>query len=105
MSQQQWRSAAVDLVIDLNPIPVDFWHRRFPKRIPRGLILARSVRPWELASKTATVARDPPWCRARTAAAPSGSGTRSILTANDIRAFIISLNLRGTPRQVVSAAA
>jgi hypothetical protein len=41
----------VDLVIDLDPIPIDFWHRRFPKRIPRGLILARSIRPWELASK------------------------------------------------------
>jgi hypothetical protein len=30
----------VDLVINLDPIPIDFWHRRFPKRVPRGLILA-----------------------------------------------------------------
>jgi hypothetical protein len=30
----------VDLVIDLDSIPINFWHRRFPKRIPRGLILA-----------------------------------------------------------------
>jgi hypothetical protein len=30
----------MDLVIDIDPIPIDFWHRRFPRRIPRGLILA-----------------------------------------------------------------
>ena len=60
----------MDLVIDLDPIPIDFWHRRIPKRIPRGLILARSNRRWELASKAPIVAWDLPWRRARIRCCP-----------------------------------
>ena len=30
----------MDLVINLDPVPIEFWHRGFPKRISRGLILA-----------------------------------------------------------------
>ena len=40
----------MDLVLDLDPIPIDFWHRRIPRRTSRGPILARSIRLWELAN-------------------------------------------------------
>jgi hypothetical protein len=55
MSQQQNGPAAVDLVIDFDPVPVDFWHCSFlaaswpfPEAFRRNLILARSRRLWEL---------------------------------------------------------
>ena len=32
VGQHQRRSAAVDLVIDLDPVTIDFWHRGFPTR-------------------------------------------------------------------------
>src|ERR1700682_622138 len=37
MGQQQRRTAAVDLVIDVDPVPIDLWHRDF---------LAASRRIW-----------------------------------------------------------
>jgi len=62
----------MDLVIDLDPIPIEFWHRGFPS--------AQLARPHSSAIHP-----------------PVGTSLKSgsIWTVNDIGAFIIPLNLRG----------
>src|ERR1700704_3282227 len=69
MGQQQWRAAAVDLVIDVDPVPIDLWHHDF---------LAASRRIWLRPYSSAILAtRGNAHAGKLTSRLPSGVGTGS----------------------------
>src|SRR4051794_8604579 len=45
--QQRW-AAAMNLVVDIDPVPIEFWHCRFLDIAVVTSSLARSVRGWEM---------------------------------------------------------
>src|SRR4030081_110674 len=68
MGQQQWRAAAVDLVIDVDPVPIDLWHHDF---------LAASRRIWLRPYSSAILAtRGNAHAGKLTSRLPSGVGGR-----------------------------